>query len=112
MLFDYVFILSMFIMFLFIYAERCNAAGLNFMACALETTGAFCKEVTPLIDSINRNIAELSDITFKVAKERIYRCLSFVLQKWNAHSIANEIGRRRLSGRLKEKYPRKKPSDK
>ncbi len=27
---------------------------------------------------------ELSDITFKVAKERIYRRLSFVLQKWNA----------------------------
>ncbi len=25
------------------YAERCNAAGLNFMACAFEATGAICK---------------------------------------------------------------------
>jgi hypothetical protein len=32
-----------------------NAAGLNFMACAFETTGAICKEVTPLIDRIARN---------------------------------------------------------
>ncbi len=68
------------------YAERCNAAGLNFMACAFETTGAICKEVTPLIDRIARNTAELSDIMFTVAKERIYQRLSFVLQKWNAHS--------------------------
>jgi hypothetical protein len=29
------------------YAERCNAAGLNFMTCAFETTGAICMEVTP-----------------------------------------------------------------
>jgi hypothetical protein len=40
------------------FAERCNAAGLNFMACAFETTGAICKDVTPLIDRIARNIAE------------------------------------------------------
>jgi hypothetical protein len=70
------------------YAERCNATGLNFMACAFETTGAICKEVTPLID---RNTAELSNITFKVAKEKIYQRLSFVLQKWNAHSIAMKL---------------------
>jgi hypothetical protein len=37
-------------------------------------------EVTPLIDRIARNTAELSDITFKVAKERIDQRLSFVLQ--------------------------------
>ncbi len=37
------------------YAERCNAAGLNFMACAFETTGAICMEVTPLIDVTLRN---------------------------------------------------------
>ncbi len=49
------------------------------------------KEVTPLIDRIARNTAELSDITFKVAKERIYQRLSFVLQKWNAHSIAIKL---------------------
>jgi hypothetical protein len=61
------------------------------MACAFETTGAICKEVTPLIDRIDRIAAELSDVTFKVAKERIYRCLSFVLQKWNAHSIAMKL---------------------
>jgi hypothetical protein len=73
------------------YAERCNAAGLNFMACAFEATGAICKEVTPLIDCIARNTAELSDMTFKVAKERIYGRLSFVLQKWNAHSIAMKL---------------------
>ncbi len=73
------------------YAERYNAAGLNFMACAFETTGAICKEVTPLIDRIARNTAELSDITFKAAKERIYQRLSFVLQKWNAHSIAMKL---------------------
>jgi hypothetical protein len=47
--------------------------------------------VTPLIDRIARNTAELSDITFKVAKERIYQRLSFVLQKWNAHSIAMKL---------------------
>ncbi len=70
------------------YAERCNAAGLNFMACAFETTGAIFMEVTPLIA---RNTAELSDITFKVAKERIYQRLSFVLQKWNARSIAMKL---------------------
>jgi hypothetical protein len=58
------------------------------MACAFETTGAICKEVTPLID---RNTAELSNITFKVAKEKIYQRLSFVLQKWNAHSIAMKL---------------------
>jgi hypothetical protein len=61
------------------------------MACAFEATGAICKEVTPLIDRIARNTAELSDITFKVAKERIYGRLSFVLQKWNAHSIAMKL---------------------
>jgi hypothetical protein len=61
------------------------------MACAFETTGAICKEVTPLIDRIARNTAELSDTTFKVAKETIYQCLSFVLQKWNAHSIAMKL---------------------
>jgi hypothetical protein len=70
------------------YAERCNAAGLNFMACAFEATGAICKEVSPLIA---RNTVELSDITFKIAKERIYGRLSFVLQKWNAHSIAMKL---------------------
>jgi hypothetical protein len=59
------------------------------MACAFETIGAICKEVTPLIDPIARNTAELSDITFKVA--RIYQRLSFVLQKWNAHSIAIKL---------------------
>ncbi len=37
------------------YAERCNAAGLNFMACAFQTTGAICMEVTPLMDRIVRN---------------------------------------------------------
>jgi hypothetical protein len=38
------------------YAERCNAAGLNFMACAFEATGAICKEVTPQMErSLNRN---------------------------------------------------------
>ncbi len=73
------------------YAERCNAAGLSFMARAFEATGAICKEVTPLIDRIARNTAELSDITFKIAKERIYGRLSFVLQKWNAHSIAMKL---------------------
>jgi hypothetical protein len=57
------------------YAERCNAVGLNFMACAFETTGAICMEVTPLMDRIDRNTAELSDITFEVAKERIYQRL-------------------------------------
>ncbi len=40
------------------YAERCNAAGLNFMVCAFETTGAIWKEVTLLIDRIARNTAE------------------------------------------------------
>jgi hypothetical protein len=60
------------------YAERCNAASLNFMACAFETTGAICMQVTPLIDRIARNTAELSDITF-------------VLQKWNGHSIAMKL---------------------
>ncbi len=34
---------------------------------------------------------QLSDVTFKVAKERIYGRLSFVLQKWNAHSIAMKL---------------------
>jgi hypothetical protein len=47
------------------YAERCNAAGLNFMACAFETTGAICMEVTPLMNRIARNTAELSDITLR-----------------------------------------------
>jgi hypothetical protein len=89
------------------YAERCNAAGLNFMACAFETTGAIGLKVTPLMDVTLRNVskgknlptpvvclassAELSDITFKVAKDRIYQRLSFVLQKWNAHSIAMKL---------------------
>ncbi len=48
-------------------------------------------KVTPLIDRIARNTAELSDITFKVAKDRIYQRLSFVLQKWNAHWIAMKL---------------------
>jgi hypothetical protein len=43
------------------------------MACAFETSGAIYMEVTPLIDRI---AAELSDITFKLAKERIYQRLS------------------------------------
>jgi hypothetical protein len=59
------------------YAERCNAAGLNFMVYAFETAGAICLEMTPLMDRIARYTAELSDITFK---ERNYRRLSFVLQ--------------------------------
>jgi hypothetical protein len=42
-------------------------------------------EVTPLIDRIARTTAELSDITFNVAKDQ---CL---LQKWNAHSIAMKL---------------------
>ncbi len=54
------------------------------MACAFETTGAICMEVT---DRIARNTAELSDI---VAKERNQR-LSCVLQKWNAHSIVMKL---------------------
>jgi hypothetical protein len=37
------------------YAERCNAAGLNFKAFAFETSGAICMEVTPLIDATLRN---------------------------------------------------------
>jgi hypothetical protein len=49
------------------------------------------KEFIFQIDRIARNTAELSDITFKVAKERIYQRLSFVLQKWNAHSIAMKL---------------------
>jgi hypothetical protein len=40
------------------------------MACAFETTGAICMKVTPLIARIARNTTELSDITFKVAKEK------------------------------------------
>jgi hypothetical protein len=40
-----------------------------------------CMEVTPLIDRIARNTAELSDTTCKVAKDRNYQSLSFVLQK-------------------------------
>jgi hypothetical protein len=58
------------------------------MVCAFETT---CLEVTPIIDRTARNTAELADITFKVAKERIYQRLLFVLQKWNAHSIAMNL---------------------
>ncbi len=55
------------------------------------TTGAICRDVTPFIAHIARNTVELSDTTFKVPKERIYGRLSFVLQKWNAHSIAMKL---------------------
>ncbi len=52
------------------YAERRNAAGLNLMACAFETTGAMGYGSAA---AYARHTAELSDITFKVAKERIYQ---------------------------------------
>jgi hypothetical protein len=71
------------------FTERLQIASKN----SASTASAILrrKEVTPLIDHIARNTAELSDITFKVAKERIYQRLSFVLQKWNAHSIAMKL---------------------
>jgi hypothetical protein len=45
-----------------------QAVGLNFMACAFGTTGAICP---PLMNVIARNTVELSDITFKAAKDGV-----------------------------------------
>jgi hypothetical protein len=78
------------------------------MACAFETTGAICMDVTLLMDRTARNTAELSDITFKVAKVRIYQRLA----KMERSLDCNEIGRRCLSRRPNEKYPRKQTSKK
>jgi hypothetical protein len=59
---------------------------------------------------INHNTAEPSDATFKVAKKRIYRHFSFVLQKWNAYSMdppeqGMGIWRKSMQGNFTEPFP-------
>jgi metal-dependent amidase/aminoacylase/carboxypeptidase family protein len=61
------------------------------------TTLAICKEVTPLIDRIARNTAELSDITFKVAKERIYQRLASSVE---LSDITFKVAKERIYQRL------------
>jgi hypothetical protein len=80
------------------------------MACAFETTGAICKEVTPLIDRIARSTA-LGTLGYHVqgSKGKNLPTPLVCLTKMERSLNRNEC---RLNDRPKEKYPRKQLSEK